>query len=289
VHDKRPACGSIGGANYRAFIALLVAALALAACQAAVLALQLAASVRAAPRVHVAGAPPAHARWKRPRAARHACRARRRAGERGRARLRRSMALEHRHRHRHAAAPAGGGALGAARAPALRTAWAALLAGAAGAGGAVAELLAFHARLACLGLSTYGFVLRQRAAAADAAARAGAPERALGGWGGGRRASSGAAPPGMPRWSCAPCAARLLRGGDREDPRPCPGRAWGVGRALGAALVTARSSCSMPFPWAVLHDPHGLVQRSSWLVHFWASQTRTACMFVDMHSGKLPR
>ena len=60
MHDKRPACGSIGGANYRAFIALLVAALALAACQAAVLALQLAASVRAEPRVHMAGAPPAH-------------------------------------------------------------------------------------------------------------------------------------------------------------------------------------------------------------------------------------
>lgn len=137
-----------------------------------------------------------------------------------------------------AAAPPGGGALGAARAPALRAAWAALLAGAAGAGGAVAELLAFHARLACLGLSTYEYVLRQRAAAAGAAARAGAPERALSSWG-------GAAPAVVPCWSRNPCGRGLLRGGGREDPGSLQGRAWGVGRALGAALATARSSCSM--------------------------------------------
>ena len=40
---------SIGGANYRSFLALLVAALALAGVQAAVAALQLAASWHAAP------------------------------------------------------------------------------------------------------------------------------------------------------------------------------------------------------------------------------------------------
>ena len=46
---------------------------------------------------------------------------------------------------------------------ALRIGWA-LLAGVSGAAGAaVGELLLFHARLRCLGLSTYEFVLRQRA------------------------------------------------------------------------------------------------------------------------------
>ena len=46
---------------------------------------------------------------------------------------------------------------------ALRVGWA-VLAGASGAAGAaVGELLLFHVRLRCLGLSTYEFVLRQRA------------------------------------------------------------------------------------------------------------------------------
>ena len=46
---------SIGGANYRSFLVLLVAALALAGIQAAVAALQLAASWHTAPHAHWAG------------------------------------------------------------------------------------------------------------------------------------------------------------------------------------------------------------------------------------------
>ena len=83
---------------------------------------------------------------------------------------------------------AGDTKLGGSALTALRIGWAVLASASGAAGAAVGELLLFHARLRCLGLSTYEFVLRQRARRArpdsSSPRHEHSPEPSASGWGG---------------------------------------------------------------------------------------------------------
>lgn len=160
---------------------------------------------------------------------------------------------------------------------ALRVGWA-VLAGASGAAGAaVGELLLFHARLRCLGLSTYEFVLRQRArrAASDSscprhehspepgASPWGDPRAVLGGDQGPPKLQSGAEARAVGEHdgdldpaaaaSCAACgppregvaiAARGPYRAFRDQPSEDVGSAGGRGPLAGACAADSAASCS---------------------------------------------
>ena len=171
------------------------------------------------------------------------------------------------------ASRAGDVQLSGAAVTALRVGWA-VLAGASGAAGAaVGELLLFHARLRCLGLSTYEFVLRQRARHAlrdpcSSPRHEHSPEPSASAWGAPRAVLGGDQEPEIAHpaigkhdghldpaaaASCAACglpiagvriAARGPYRAFRDEPAEDVGSSGARGSLAGACAADSAASCS---------------------------------------------